>query len=145
MIAQKSTSNGSNHPKEWLQSSMRRNHRKKFKIQQSTTVMVKQCHCSGRKTMMIYGDNTITQKINSNVRRNTNKWLHPYKRRNHTKIQNITINNGDVKWCHFDWIKTIMIHSNNLVDQQRNLQCNQRNQRVFALIHGEESQKIFKI
>ena len=44
---------------------------------------------------MIYGDNTIAQKITSDVISDPNKWSHSFVGRSGRKNQNITIKNGD--------------------------------------------------
>ena len=55
--------------------------------------------------MMIYGNNTISQKITSNLIRDQNKWLHSSVRHNNRKLQNITIKNGEVEIIPWFWKK----------------------------------------
>ena len=43
---------------------------------------VQRFNCAERKEKMVYGDNTISTKINSNTDNNPNEWSHPYVRNN---------------------------------------------------------------
>ena len=54
------------------------------------------------------------------------------------KLQNIIMYNCGGERRHCAGIK-IIIYGNNLIDQQSNFQCNQQTQRVFVIIHEEES------
>ena len=40
--------------------------------------MVKRRHCARRKTMMVYGDNTISHQSSSDVSSNMKEWSHSW-------------------------------------------------------------------
>ena len=91
-------------PNEWLQSSVWRNHRK-FQNILINNSDGKWCHCDEKKTIMIYGDNTITQQISSNLSSDPNKWLHSWAMREPIKITKKTVDNGDGETSPFLWEK----------------------------------------
>ena len=67
--------------------------------------MVKLRPFFGRKSMMIYDDNTIAHKITSSVSSDLNKCLHSSVRRSHKKLDILTINNGDSETTPLFWDK----------------------------------------
>ena len=80
--------------------------------------MAKQGHFPGIKTMMMYSDNMIAQKVTSSVISDTNKWSHSSVGKNHKKIQSITINNGDGEMTPLCLEKKMMIYNNNMTAHQ---------------------------